>query len=93
MGPFHAGGNLILPSLFKSCVVHEESGICRNPSFPIKTKATACDDNMNMRMPFHVGTKGMNNDQNAHAHVRNLMGLLETLIARMKFSTGTEGNI
>jgi hypothetical protein len=55
-----------------SCVVQEEFGICPNPSFPSKTKVSACDDKMNMRMPFHVGTEGMNNDQNAHTHALDL---------------------
>jgi hypothetical protein len=49
---------MLTPSSFDTLC--ERLGICRNPSAPIKTKATGYDDQMNMRMPFHVGTEGMN---------------------------------
>jgi hypothetical protein len=53
-------------------VGHEKFGVSFNPAFAVKTQAASCDNQMNMRMPFHVGAKGMKDNEDAHAHALDL---------------------
>ena len=53
-------------------MMHEESGVGLDPTFPVKAEATAGDDQMDVRMPFHVGAKSV--DDNKYAHTSALGG-------------------
>ena len=49
-------------------MMHEESGVGLDPTFSLKAEATAGDDQMDVRMPFHVGTKSVDDNTYAHTH-------------------------
>ena len=49
-------------------MVHEKFGVCCDPPFSIKAQPTPCDNKVNMGMLFHVSAKGVNNNEDAHAH-------------------------
>ena len=43
-------------------MVHEKSGVGLDPAFCVTAEATTRDDQVDMRMPFHVSSKGVNMD-------------------------------
>jgi hypothetical protein len=49
-------------------MMHEESGVGLDPTFSVKAEATAGDDQMDVRMPFHVGAKSVDDNKNAQTH-------------------------
>jgi len=68
MGFLHSCAYLIFPSFLQTSMMHEESWVGLNPAFSVKAEATAGDDQMDVRMPFHVGTKSVDDNQYAHTH-------------------------
>jgi hypothetical protein len=66
-------------------VMHEESGVGLNPTFSLKAEATAGDDQMDVRMPFHVGAKSV--DDNKYAHTRRFLKSLLVFLRSMALFT------
>jgi hypothetical protein len=48
--------------------MHEESGIGLHPRFSVEAEATAGDHQMDVRMPFHVGAKSVDDNKYVHTH-------------------------
>jgi hypothetical protein len=68
MGLFHSCADVIFPPFLQPAMIHEKSGICPNPAFPVEAQPPAGDDQMDVGMPLHVGTKSVDDNKYAHTH-------------------------
>jgi hypothetical protein len=96
MGLFHSCADLIFPSFLQSAMIHEKSGICPNPAFPIKAQPPAGDDQMDVGMPLHEQSVFNFIVQLVQGFVlilRYLLSLPATEIAGVKFTAGPTGDV